>query len=309
MSAESARPILVTGSHRSGTTWVGHVLASPLGVRYVREPFNVNSAPGICRARFTRWFTYVCGENERLYRDAVADAIRGRYDPLVPARRANSPADVMRLVRDCAVSVAHRFFGSRTLLKDPIALLSAEWLASRFGMDVVVVIRHPAGFASSLKRLGWNFPFGDLLEQPLLMRDLLGPFRSEIEDYAERPRDIIDQAALLWRILHRVIAGYRTRHPEWTFVRLEDLARDPLAAFEPLFARLGLTFTRRARRRILRTSRPANPGETPEPSLVARDSRAVATIWKKRLTPAEVRRVREGVGEVGGLFYSDAEWG
>ena len=37
------RPILVTGSHLSGTTWVGRMIAVSPCVAYLHEPFNLNS--------------------------------------------------------------------------------------------------------------------------------------------------------------------------------------------------------------------------------------------------------------------------
>jgi len=63
-----------------------------------------------------------------------------------------------------------RLAGERPLLKDPIAFFSAEWLARTYGADVVVLIRHPAGFAGSLKRMGSSFDFNDFLGQPDLLR-------------------------------------------------------------------------------------------------------------------------------------------
>ena len=42
------KPILVTGSHRSGTTWVGKMLAATGSVGYIHEPFNLKNRPGIC---------------------------------------------------------------------------------------------------------------------------------------------------------------------------------------------------------------------------------------------------------------------
>jgi hypothetical protein len=221
---------------------------------------------------------------------------------------ADVPRFLLRSAREYARLLAYRALGAPPLVKDPIALFSAEWLASRFGMDVVIVIRHPAGFASSLKRLGWTFPFPDLLDQPLLMRDLLRPFEAELARRAERPGDILDQAALLWRMMHHVIADYRTRHPGWTFVRHEDLSREPVREFEGLFGKLGLGFTKRARDLIAETTDPANPADPADAHSLRRDSKAGASIWKERLAPGEVRRIRAAVGDVSKLFYSDAEW-
>ena len=44
-------PILVTGSHRSGTTWVGKMLAADSDTAYISEPLNVLHRLGIFRAR------------------------------------------------------------------------------------------------------------------------------------------------------------------------------------------------------------------------------------------------------------------
>ena len=52
-------PILVTGTHRSGSTWVGNVLGLAPGTGYVHEPFHCRCQPGICRAHFPHWFQYV----------------------------------------------------------------------------------------------------------------------------------------------------------------------------------------------------------------------------------------------------------
>jgi hypothetical protein len=51
------RPILVTGAHRSGTTWVGRMLALVPGVEYIHEPFNPVGPAGICNARFDHYYT------------------------------------------------------------------------------------------------------------------------------------------------------------------------------------------------------------------------------------------------------------
>lgn len=35
--------ILVTGSHRSGTTWIGQMLSQDKNTMYVYEPFNIGN--------------------------------------------------------------------------------------------------------------------------------------------------------------------------------------------------------------------------------------------------------------------------
>ena len=97
-------------------------------------------------------------------------------------------------------------------------------------MDVVLTVRHPAGFAGSVKRLRWTHDFGGFLEDGLPPE--LERFEPEIREQARRPGGVVEQAALLWRILYAAVDGYRRRHPDWVVVRHEDLSRDPLGRFE-----------------------------------------------------------------------------
>lgn len=57
-------PILVTGSHRSGTTWVGQMLATSENIGYIWEPFNKGEYIGNMNIREIKyWFTYVDKNN------------------------------------------------------------------------------------------------------------------------------------------------------------------------------------------------------------------------------------------------------
>ena len=210
--------------------------------------------------------------------------------------------------RDWLRFVRYRRGNAVPLMKDPIAVLSAEWLCDTFDMDVVVLIRHPASFAHSLMRQGLTHPFEHFLAQPLLMRDLLGPFEPELREFAVTPRPVLDQAILLWRIIHTAVLRFRDRRPNWLYLRLEDVASDPIETFGNVYERLGLTFDDAARGAIAAHSAPTNPAEVAAPSSIRRNSRASIVAWKTRLTEEEIHRVRSGVDDISGAFYSDAEW-
>jgi hypothetical protein len=53
------KPILVTGSHRSGTTWVGRMISLDIDVGYIHEPFNISLPPGYNKLELNYWFTYI----------------------------------------------------------------------------------------------------------------------------------------------------------------------------------------------------------------------------------------------------------
>jgi hypothetical protein len=307
-SAGPADPILVTGSHRSGSTWVGRMLAAGESVGYIREPFSILHRRGILDAPIRLWFPYVCAENEDPYLAAVRDMLAFRYRTAASVRGVRSGMDAAKVANDVFQWERYRTQRARPLLKDPIALFSSEWLAERFHMRVLVLIRHPAGFASSLQRYRWTHPFDHFLRQPLLMRDRLEPFRQQIEEFARTEHDCLDQAILLWNVIHHTIRDYRERHPDWLFRRYEDIGARPLPEFDRLYGELGLDFSPAAQRAISEHSKTTNPQEARDARVLKRDSRAAVRTWTTRLSPEEIDRVRRGTQGIAGAFYSDADW-
>src|SRR5262249_19508193 len=127
---------------------------------------------------------------------------------------------------------------------------------------------------------------------------------------ARQPPDIISQSILLWRICHSVILRYRLKHPEWTFVRHEDLSARPAEEFRKLFARIGLEFTGRARRTIEVHSHRGNPAEVDAGVVhqLKRDSLSNIWNWTRRLGRDEILRIRKGTEALCHHFYADADW-
>jgi hypothetical protein len=275
------------------------MIASHPRVAYVEEPFNAHVRPE-CPVR--HMWHLVTEEDEGPFRAYISRLLAFRDGA---GRRGLTDAAFGTLL-----GLWRRLRGARPLLKDPIALFSAEWLADTFGMDVVVLIRHPAAFASSLKRLGWTFPFPDLLAQPQLLRTHLAPFEDDIRRVHAAPDDVIEHAVLIWRILHYVILKYRLRHPDWVFVRHEDLSLRPADEFRALFVRLGLDFRPEVRRTVEAFTSRENASEAPAGAVheLRRDSRANVWNWAQRLRPEEIARVRAGTEDLARRFYPEPGW-
>jgi hypothetical protein len=222
-------------------------------------------------------------------------------------KSSQSPADVKKHVKASARYTLERWRGQSVVWKDPIALLSAERLAQAFDLEVLVMIRHPAAFAGSLKEKGWTFPFEDLLSQDRLMEELLSGFAEEVEQFAHEERHVVDQAALLWSILYDVVSRYRERHPSWLFLRHEDVALNPIEKFRSLYQAFGLDFTEEIQETIAAHSK-LSKGEPGTDNRVCRDSESVIYNWKDRLTDEEICRVRERTEPIAKRFYADSEW-
>lgn len=302
-------PILVTGSHRSGTTWVGRMLCASDEAGYVHEPFNPIRSPGWFPEPLPYWFMYLTEVNAGPYESAIEDMLSFRY----PARsllRSRSPKDVARQVPEIGRSLLYRARKRRALLKDPMALFSAEWLARRFGMQVVVMIRHPAAFVSSLVKLNWGFDYErNWLPQNLLVQDLLARWAPAFEGYRGEV-DLVGEGIVMWNAMYDVVDGYRRRHPEWHFVKYDDLADDPVSGFHQLYDGLGLRWDERVRSEIVSSTSSTNVKEVPawRRRAIKRDSRAAKRTWVRRLTTEEIERVRHEVSEIASRFYDDSDW-
>lgn len=288
------------------------MIAASRDVGYIHEPMNPTHRPGICAASTDRYFLNVYDDNPERWEAALRNTIFFQYDMRAELEEVRTPKDLARMIRDATTFLWHRLSNRRALLKDPIALFSAEWIAQTLGAQVLVLMRHPAAFISSLKRLGWVFPFHDLSTQPQLIETYLSPFASQIQEAARTPQkgDIIERGSLLWCLFAHVVDTYRQRHDDWLFVRHEDLARSPIESFQDIFDWFRLPFTPHVRSIIRSHSRSDNPSEVDKTVThqLRRDSERVTQTWRSRLSEAEITRIRHNVDEWADLFYSSQSW-
>jgi len=301
-------PILVTGAHRSGTTWVGKMLAADADTAYISEPLNVLHRPGVFRAQVKHWYQYICAENENEFLSAFQSLLDYDYHLMDELRSIRSRKDFLRMGRDFMIFYYALERGQRALLKDPFAVFSASWFVQKLNCKVVITVRHPAAFASSLQRLNWNFDFKDLLDQSLLMRDHLEIYREEM--LAIKADDVIGQASLLWKMIYHSVHTTRNLTPGLQVVRHEDFSRDPINKYLDLYTTLGLGFTARVQKVIMNSSSSENPSELSlkKTHSVKLDSVANVKNWKKRLTEEELKRIRQMTEGVSELYYSNEDW-
>lgn len=308
----SDKPILVTGAHRSGSTFVGRILALPRSVGYVQEPFNRNF--GIRGNDQT--FPYVTKGSplEPHYHRLVDDLLHLRARYKNPWRRAPSR---LRALGQRVIGGRAGFgyallrlnpFVRRLLVKDPIACMASEWLHREFGMEVVVLIRHPAAFVASLQRLDWRFDLRRLVDKNDLLEDHLRGILDPDRDFeAIAP---VEEAALLWKCIYSVLTTYADRNPEMMVVSHEALSRDPVGGFRSLYARLGLSFTPRVAVEIERATGERNPADPEEGGThsIYRDSRGSVARWKSVLHRSDVDRIRELTQDLADRYYTEADW-
>jgi len=292
------KPIIVTGAHRSGTTWVGQMIALDKNVRYIHEPFNIDEPR---KHPLKYWFEYVSQNDppERqveiynFINEILDFNMKGVYKDFSMIR---GPRDIQRFLKDSFERIY-----KRPLIKDPIAIMSTDWLATRFDADVVVLVRHPAAFVASLKVKKWDHAFDHYVEQEKLM-EVLAPFAEQIKLFANSEQDIIDQGILLWNIAYYRIHQFKQVFPNWIFVRHEDLSMDPVIEYKKIYERLGLNFTSMVEKNIVESSTAKKAGH------LTRDSKENISTWKKRLTEDEINRIKNDTKDISDIFYSEEYW-
>ena len=291
LAARPGPPILVTGVYRSGTTWVGSMLAAA-GLWHLHEPFNPN------RGLWARELEY-----------ADPDRVRPAIDDFVARLLGGGHRAALRLPRSRRWFMPLRLLPlrpNRVLIKDPSAALLTEYLVRRHEMCALVIFRHPAAIVSSFLRLDW--PTGALVGRLLAEEALVsGPLAGQTSSMEEaRGRRDAFSGAVLCACLAGVLWRFAERNPG-SICRLsfEELCRDPIGGFRALFERLDLAYDERTRGVHLGLTG-GGAGDEGEHGVV-RASSDVAWRWRARLVPADLEVVRDVWGRLGPPLYRDPE--
>ena len=298
------KPILVTGSHRSGSTWIGKMISESPEVGYIHEPFNLSIKR--YNQPFDHWFEFIsefCSQNHQDKVLAYMQSFTGMPSGVALVRlfKVKNFYDFYFYLRDTG-NLKRRLF-QRTLFKDPIAIMSTEWLYEKLGCDVIITVRHPAAFIASLKLKKWEFDFNNFLEQSNLMRVHLSSQREVIADYSAKSPDIIHQGIALWNAINSVVLSYREKYnDQWLFVRHEDISLHPMDEYKRIFSFLNIPFTERVKNAIVKSTTAEDSGKH------KRDSVKNISTWQDRLSSEEITLIRNGTREVWKHFYSEEDW-
>ena len=328
---KNSTPIIITGSHRSGTTWVGNVLRKVELIYYIHEPLAPNS---ILRKYYSPnyWYKYL-SPNQTYNKEYILinNLFKAKYPlnsvfhfkrklPITDYRNPNNSQlnkfDYKylnwRIIAYLDSLKANLFHNNKLplipLVKDSSALTSLEWYYKHWKTRNIILIRHPAAFVSSLKRLNWRFDFDNLLNQPDLVNRFFLDYKSIMN---KRSNDFISEASLVWLCLTKIIIEYKKLYPYWLYIRHEDLSYDPMKQFELLFKKLDLVLTSKVKKFIQETSDHSNPSDVLNKGKVhqlERNSRENINNWKKRLTNKEIKKIHDITEHISSKFYSDKDW-
>jgi hypothetical protein len=160
--------VLITGSPRSGSTWVEEILNFDHQYRLMFEPFHPKKVKQVQNWKFRQYFP----RNHHQEQDLTTAT------KILSGQLRNFWVDQFnskRIVKE-------------RLVKEVRAGLMLSWLRQNFTeMPIIYVIRNPYSVTQSRVNLKWDTNLNMYLEQNALVRDHLHPFI-----------DIINSAKTLW---------------------------------------------------------------------------------------------------------------
>jgi hypothetical protein len=198
-------------------------------------------------------------------------------------------------------------FHRHAVIKDPTGALMTEYLHVHFGVQPVIVIRHPLSFVASLKRVNWWPDVHKLVRQDTLFRDYLA---SNPAFWETNWKDPIESASAHWRLLHTILRDQANRYPGWTFVKLEEVSQYPIQEFKRLYKNLALPWSEAVERRILKMTKETGSGEARGNRVqdLKRNSSRIFDLRIDSLNAKERRRVFDIVKEIALDYYDEASF-
>jgi hypothetical protein len=249
---ERTRSIFLAGSGRSGTTWVGDVLASCQGCCPIFEPLRCPQLHGVALG------TPVEHEFPGLYltpnaaHDDLQDYLQNIQDFRISTpwtrqdwRRIPSYIPQTSGFARAGYWLAETQYrrlkqrAARCVTKEIRANLLLTWLGHHFSTQIIFLTRHPCSVVGSRLRLQWPHDLTGVLSQPDLIRDYLMPFK----DLIDSARSPIQQMAVLWCV-ENIVPLTQLKSRQWLTVSYEECLVSPRASFARLFANMQLVATR-----------------------------------------------------------------
>lgn len=272
-TADPSQTIILAGSGRSGTTWLGNIIAANPNVRIIFEPFDYRHVPqaGCLPLRpYAR-----LNESYPEWEPFVRQVLQGRIENEWINRQGK------------------RWWAWRRLIKEIRANLMLAWIDRMFHPRIVFTIRHPCAVVLSRLKLKWETHLDVFLAQPQLIADYLEPFL----DLVHSAHTEVQKQAVMWSVENLIPLQQLPDH-NWVFCLYEDFCRQPEAEADRVLKGLGIRktwLTQRAIRGITMVTRPDSAVLTKKDPL---------TEWQHQLSPADIDTVLETVHAFGINLYS-----
>jgi hypothetical protein len=255
--------ILVAGTARSGTTWLGDLIASQIPCRVLFEPFNPDLVPEYSSFHHFQYLQQDV-KNQEFYEFAwsvFTGEIHNRW-----IDRQNE-----------------RIFSKYRLIKEIRANLALKWIHDNFPeVSMVFIMRHPCAVVLSRMELGWatDDDIKTFLSQPDLIEDHLGSYMDTIHN----AKTDEEKHAIIWCVSH-LVPLMQFKPGELHITYYENLCTQPKIELPDVFNAIGLGKAVKVMDKINQPSQ-----TTRSNSAVVKGTDKIIS-WKKKLTSVQITNI------------------
>jgi hypothetical protein len=273
------RSILVAGTARSGTTWLGDILASQIPSRILFEPFNPDLVP---EYRGFHYFQYLRPGMENPRFRAFAHRI---FTGEIRNRWIDSQNERIR--------------SGYRIIKEIRINLALKWLHDNFPeVPIILLLRHPCAVVASRIDLGWatDADIQPFLSQPDLVADHLAPCM----DLIKTAKTDEEKHAIIWSVSN-LVSLRQFKPGEIKIVYYENLCTQPEIELPVIFESVGQKY----RESIIDTV--SRPSQTTRVTSAVVDGTDKISAWRKKLSAAQIENILRVVDAFGlGHVYGDS---
>jgi len=252
------RPILITGTHRSGKTWISKGIHLSGKTSYINEPLNKDSS--FFKDKVKYWYHHINENNEENFKIG--------YDNIINNNQSirsivSEVGDYKKVIKEIyRAKIQQKLTTKRILIDDPFASVSIDWFQKHYDFTIIAVVRNPSAFISSLILRKFRFPFKDLLNQKILMDEKLIMYESEIKDHSKNEHDIIEEGILLWKIIYTQLLEYKKRYKNRILIsNFEEVVRNPIDEFRKIYNHVEIPFEKKEINKIIKYMAYGNKNE------------------------------------------------
>jgi hypothetical protein len=258
--------IILAGSGRSGTTWLGNIIAGD-DIRILFEPFDERHVPELKGLGLRPYFDP--GKEYSDWRPLIEKVLSGELkNPWIDqdAGRFNPERD-----------------SGRILIKEIRANGMLAWISRNYGCKIAYLLRHPCSVIASRIQLKWDTHVEEYLEQD----DFIKEYCPGLEKISREAKTAAQRHALMW-CLENIVPLRQLSEYHWITCKFEELAANPEWEAERILALLGLEFDEARKKAVHEPSR-TSWGENPKRALGA---------WREQLSEKE----KEEIGRILNFF-------
>lgn len=274
----SGQPILVIGTARSGSSWVGDVLSQSPKLLYLREPLTQTVNLTGSKPRFQ---PFSGNHVPELYGEHLEHAFRG------------IPMFSERIVKDKKRWSLHKRFGKRILIKE-VYLSSLAYVLKTYTPKVIYLLRHPAAVACSWHQLGFE----------------THPRSHWPEEYRKRcePENFWVTMGTMQAYRQMDYLKVLRNYPDKVIVKYEAICLNPVDEFKKLYEFIDLAWTNDIENYVQQISRDASKIESKRPFSIKRNSVDYIDAWRQKIEADNLEKIKSAYLACDPTYYQQDEW-